>query len=124
MISAGGKFATPGGCGYSASKHAQTGFFDTLRIEQKDFGISVTTAFPEWVATGISSRAPKADGSIAGDIVSHEKNAVNAKECAEKILSAAANRKREVISLKLKMGAASAPFLPQMIDRICIETFK
>jgi short-subunit dehydrogenase len=124
VISAGGKFATPGGCGYAASKHAQTGFFDTLRIELQEEGVSVTTAFPEWVATGISSRAPKADGSMAGDIVPHEKNAMTASDCAQKILTAAAKRRREVIALKLKMGAATAPFFPGTIDKVCIETFK
>jgi short-subunit dehydrogenase len=124
VISAGGKFATPGGCGYAASKHAQTGFFDTLRIELQEEGVSVTTAFPEWVSTGISSRAPTADGSAAGNIVSHEKNSMAAENCALKILTAAAKRRREVIDFKLKMGSATAPFLPRAIDKICIDTFK
>jgi NAD(P)-dependent dehydrogenase (short-subunit alcohol dehydrogenase family) len=38
--------------GYAASKHAMQGFFDSLRIELADDGVSVTVVCPGFVATG------------------------------------------------------------------------
>jgi NAD(P)-dependent dehydrogenase (short-subunit alcohol dehydrogenase family) len=49
-------------CGYSASKHALHGFFDTLRTEVEDQGVDVTVVCPSFVATGIGVRALGADG--------------------------------------------------------------
>jgi NAD(P)-dependent dehydrogenase (short-subunit alcohol dehydrogenase family) len=48
--------------GYVASKHALTGFFETLRGEHARDGLAVTLAFPSFVDTGIGDRALAADG--------------------------------------------------------------
>lgn len=42
---------------YSASKHGIHGFFDSLRAELVDDGVSVTIVAPSFVATGIEERA-------------------------------------------------------------------
>jgi NAD(P)-dependent dehydrogenase (short-subunit alcohol dehydrogenase family) len=57
--------------GYGASEHAMAGFFDSLRIELVDSGSSVTTIYPGWVSTGISSRALRVDGNLTGEISVH-----------------------------------------------------
>jgi short-subunit dehydrogenase len=118
VIAGGGKIPTPGLCGYGASKHALAGFFDSLRIELEGSGVSVTTAYPEWVATGISSRALKADGTATGQISTHEKGAISPDVCARKIIEAAAKRKRDSMSLRLRLGLILGQFAPGMIDRI------
>jgi NAD(P)-dependent dehydrogenase (short-subunit alcohol dehydrogenase family) len=123
VVSGGGKFPTPGACGYGASKHALVGFYDTIRIELKGTGVSVTAAYPEWVATGITSRAPKADGTPAGEISPHEKGATRPEVCARRILKAAADREREVVSLKLKIGVMMAEILPRVIDGIAVRAY-
>jgi len=114
----GGKIPTPRVSGYGASKHALVGFFDSLRIELKDSGVSVTSAFPEWVATGISSRALKADGTAIGRVSKHEKGAIPADMCARRILTAAAMRKRDSISFRLRLGLILGQIAPPLIDRI------
>jgi NAD(P)-dependent dehydrogenase (short-subunit alcohol dehydrogenase family) len=43
--------------GYSASKHAMVGFFESLRIEVEDDGVSVTIAFPDFVGSGMHTRS-------------------------------------------------------------------
>jgi short-subunit dehydrogenase len=118
VSSGGGKIATPGVIGYAASKWALSGFCDTLRIELRQSGVSVTVAYPEWVATGISSRALKADGTPIGEVTRHEKGAMKAEECARLILRGARGRKREVMSARLRFGVVLAPIWPWLIDKI------
>jgi short-subunit dehydrogenase len=123
VVSGGGKFPTPGSCGYGASKHALVGLFDTLRIELQGTGVSVTAAYPDWVATGISSRAPRADGKPAGEVSAHEIGAMSPEVCARLILRAAARRRREVISAKLRLGLLMAPIAPGLIDGIAARAY-
>jgi short-subunit dehydrogenase len=123
VISGGGKVPTPGASGYGASKHALTGFFNSLRIELEGSGVSVTAAYPEWVSTGISSRALKADGTPAGDVVSMEKGAMKPEVCARMILKAAANREREIMSTKVRFGQIMAPIMPRAVDRVATRAF-
>ncbi len=52
---------------YSASKHAIHGYFDSLRAELVDEGVSVTIVAPSFVATGIETRAAHRAGGSAGD---------------------------------------------------------
>ncbi len=60
---------------YSASKHGLHGYFDSLRAELADAGVSVTIVAPSFVATGIEQRAafraPGRDGawSTTGEVL-------------------------------------------------------
>ncbi|HWS05635.1 MAG TPA: SDR family oxidoreductase [Burkholderiaceae bacterium] len=54
-----------GRTGYSASKHALHGFFDTLRTEVADQGVDVTLVCPSFIATGIGSAALGGQGGPA-----------------------------------------------------------
>ena len=51
-----------GRTGYCASKHALHGFFNTLRAELRDEGVSVTIACPSFVKTAIDANALGGDG--------------------------------------------------------------
>lgn len=68
-----GKFPSSTADAYTPSKHALAGFFDSLRIELADSGISVTMIYPSWVSTGISTRALRRDGTLTGGLSQHEK---------------------------------------------------
>lgn len=52
---------------YSASKHGVHGYFDSLRAELIDAGVSVTIVAPSFVATGIETRAAHRSAGGAGD---------------------------------------------------------
>jgi NAD(P)-dependent dehydrogenase (short-subunit alcohol dehydrogenase family) len=52
--------------GYVASKHALHGFFDSLRPEIADTGVSVTLACPSFIATSIDRHALDGDGAVGG----------------------------------------------------------
>jgi short-subunit dehydrogenase len=106
-------------CGYGASKHAMAGFFDSLRIELADSGINVTTIYPGWVTTGISSRAIGADGKPVGKSTGHEKGAMAADACARLILEAIAKRKREVVMTLLgKVGLWLKLIAPGVVEQV------
>jgi len=124
VVSGGGKFPSPGLCGYGASKHALVGFFDSLRIELKRSGVSVTAVYPDWVATGISGRALRANGKPAGEVNAHEKGAMSPEVCAQLIVRAAAKRRREMISAKMRFGLLMAPIVPCLVDGIAARMFE
>ena len=90
-----GKTGVPTRSGYAASKHAMAGFFDTLRIELADSGVSVTVAYPDFVATDVRARAFGPDGKPLGTSPVQEGKVMTADVCARRILAAAATRKRE-----------------------------
>jgi short-subunit dehydrogenase len=81
ISSASGKWGLPNVSGYTASKHAMVGFFDSLRIELLDCEVSVTMVYPGFVAT-------------RGRKVSH--GIMPVETCAHSILKAIAQRKREI----------------------------
>ena len=51
---------------YSASKHGIHGYFESLRAEVSDAGVSVTIVAPSFVATGIEQRAAYRAGGGGG----------------------------------------------------------
>lgn len=114
-----GKTGVPTRSGYAASKHAMVGFFDTLRIELADSGVSVTVACPDFVATEIRERAFGPDGKPLGTSPVMESKVMTAETCARLILDGAARRKRELIlSGRGKLGLWLKLFAPGLIDRI------
>jgi NAD(P)-dependent dehydrogenase (short-subunit alcohol dehydrogenase family) len=61
-----GLVGVPGRTAYCASKFAMTGFFEALRSELKDSGVSVTVAYPGVVSTDIRTHGWNEHGEIAG----------------------------------------------------------
>jgi short-subunit dehydrogenase len=119
-----GKFPSPLASGYGASKHAMAGFFDSLRVELKDFGVSVTMVYFSWIKTGISSRALGSDGRPLGKVRDQEKNAMPVEDSARLIIKAAAKRKRELLPLHGKLGLWMKLIFPAIVDRVSQKTLE
>ena len=66
ISSVAGLVGVPTRTGYSASKHAMFGFFDSLRIELADRGVSVTVVAPDFVRSEIHRRAIGPEGKPLG----------------------------------------------------------
>jgi short-subunit dehydrogenase len=114
-----GYFHQPQQMAMDPSKHAMVGFFDSLRIELAGSGVSVTMIFPEWVSTGITSRALKTDGTPTGEISLHERNVMTVETCARVIIRAAETRKREVVMTLLgKLELWFKLIVPGVVDQI------
>ncbi len=105
--------------GYAASKHAMDGFFESLRIEVEDDGISVTIAFPDFVASGMHTRSLGADGKPLGHNPLQVDKIMTSETCARLILEGAAARKRQIImSNRSRFGQWLKLIAPGMVDRI------
>ena len=120
-----GKNGVPTRSAYAGSKHAQAGFFDSLRIELDEAGVSVTMIYPGFVATEIRQRAFGPDGQRVGQSHIREKNVMSAERCASIIVKAAAKRKREVVmTAKAKVAQWVKLVAPKLIDNFASKTIK
>lgn len=114
-----GKNGVPTRSGYAASKHAMAGFFDTLRIELADDGISVTLIYPDFVTSEIRERAFGADGRPLGKSPVHESEVMSAEECARITIKAMAKRQREeLMTARGKVGQWAKLIAPGLVDRM------
>lgn len=120
-----GKTGVPTRTGYSASKHAMAGFFDSLRIELACSGVSVTTIYPGFVATEVRERAFGPDGKALGKSHLDESSVMSVEKCAALIIDAASKRKRElVMTSKAKIGLWLKLIAPGIVDKIALKSIE
>ncbi len=120
-----GLVGVPGRTAYCASKFAMTGFFEALRAELKDSGVSVTLAYPGVVSTQIRQHGLNAQGEIAGVSGLHEENAMSTQECARLILYGMVRRRREVVmTAKGKVGRWLKLLVPSVVDHMAMAAVK
>jgi short-subunit dehydrogenase len=121
-----GRTGVPTRTGYSAAKHAMTGFFDSLRIELDGSGVDVTMIYPGFVATGIRENATGPDGKPIMVSPVKEGEVMSVEDCARRIVTAMERREREVVmTARGKIGLFLKLFAPSLIDRMAkraIET--
>jgi short-subunit dehydrogenase len=111
VCSFGGLVGIPGTGGYNSSKHAMRGFLNTLRVELRGSGVSVTVAYLGAIRTErlIESLGPHVDRvpTMAPD------------RCAALILQHAAKRHRQIV---MTLAGKSLVWLhllaPALLDRI------
>lgn len=112
-----GLVGVPGRTAYCASKFAMTGFFEALRTELHDAGVTVTIAYPGVVATEIRRRGFDAHGRPAGVSGLDEAGAMPVDTCAQLILRAARRRDREVVmTAKGRLGRWLKLVMPGRVD--------
>mgnify|MGYP001589627502 CR=1 FL=1 len=92
-----GKFGFHLRSSYSAAKHALQGYFETLRMELKQHGISVTIAYPGSINTNISINAIERDGSKHGVMDPAQSNGMSAETCAKHYIRAIKKGRVEVL---------------------------
>lgn len=120
-----GLVGVPGRTAYSATKFAMTGFFEALRAELKDSGVSVTIAFPGVVATRIRYHGLNARGEAAGVSGLKEDEAMSAAECARLIIEGMNRRRREVVmTTRGKLGRFVKLLAPGMVEKMALTALK
>ena len=92
-----GRFGFPLRCGYSSSKFALYGFFETLQAEYYNAGIGVTIVCPGRVQTNISLYALDKGGKPHGVLDPGQKGGMSAERAAQIIVRAIAKGRREVL---------------------------
>lgn len=92
-----GRFGFPLRCGYSSSKFALYGFFETLQAEYHDAGIGVTIICPGRVNTNISRYALDKGGVPHGKLDPGQAGGMTSEKAATIIVRAIDKGKREVL---------------------------
>jgi short-subunit dehydrogenase len=104
-----GKFGFYQRSGYSASKFALHGFYESLRLEEEDMGISVLMVCPGRVQTQISVHALTGSGNMHEGMDRAQAEGISATQCARDIIRGIEKESleiysggRELLALKLK----------------------
>lgn len=119
VASLAGLTGVPTRTAYAASKHAVFGFFDSLRIELRASGVTVTLLAPDFVVSEIHRRALGPDGRPLGQSPMQESRIMTAEACAARIARAIEGRERLVVmSPRGRLGRFVRLFAPGLIDRI------
>lgn len=110
-----GKFGFYERSAYAASKHALHGFYESLYLENKDQGIRITMVCPGSIKTNIALAALNKEGLPAAAADARLDNGMEASACAQKIISAVAKEKKEVLIGKSELIPAYLKrFLPAL----------
>jgi short-subunit dehydrogenase len=120
MSSLAGLTGVPTRTGYAASKHAVFGFFDSLRIELEESGVSVTIVAPYFVLSEIHRRSSGPDGKALGKSPMQEDKIMTAEECAALTVAGMEKRERLVVT-NWRGGRLSRLlriFAPGVVDRL------
>jgi short-subunit dehydrogenase len=126
ISSLGGKTPLPYNSPYIASKYAMHGFFDSLRMELKPYGVSVTIICPYWVVTGFHEAQMDKDGvpkGASGRGIYSEKM-MTADHCAAIALRAAEKRRREVLMGPGRLVVWLNLLAPELMERASIDMLK
>lgn len=119
MSSLVGKFGSPMRSTYSASKHALHGYFDSLRAEVFEQGISVLVVCPGYIRTNISVNAVTGDGEKQNKMDNNQAQGMLPEVLAQKIIHAVKGGKEEVvIGGTERFGVLIKRFLPNVFSRI------
>jgi short-subunit dehydrogenase len=95
------------------------GFFDSLRVELRGTGVSVTVVAPDFVVTEIHRRAIGADGRPLGVSPLVEGAVMTADECSARIVPAIVRRERLVVfTLRARLGRWVKLVAPGLVDLI------
>jgi short-subunit dehydrogenase len=125
MCSLAGKVGVPGRTAYSASKFAQAGFLEALRVELRRTGVDVTVIYPGVVLTDIRVRGYGPDGKPAGKSGLKEEGAMSVEECARQSIAAMRARERElVLTAKARVGLWLRLIAPRLVDRMAAAALK
>jgi short-subunit dehydrogenase len=110
---------------YAATKHAQVGFFDSLRIELRATGVSVTVIAPHFVQSEIRKRSPGPDGRTVEASPVKEAEIMSAEECARLMVRAMERRQRMlVMSFEGKLGRWAKLVAPSLVDRLAADAVR
>ncbi len=105
--------------GYSASKHAVIGFYESLRMELAASGVGVTIVAPDYVQSEILERALDRHGEPLARSPLDQQKMPTAETCARRIVKAI-NRRERLVLTSFRSGAArwGSLLAPKLVDWI------
>ena len=119
LSSIAGKFGFYLRSSYSAAKHALHGYFESLRLEIEENGVSVLIVCPGKIKTTISLNAVSAKGNKHHKMDESHENAMSAQECAQQIIAGILNDKEEIlVGGKELLAVKIKRFFPKLFGKI------
>lgn len=104
---------------YSAAKHALHGYFESLRLEVEQKGISVLMVCPGKIKTNVSLNAISNDGVSHNQMDASHQNAMSAEDCAKQIIAGIMNDKEEIfVGGKELLAVKIKRFFPRLFGKI------
>lgn len=104
---------------YAATKHALHGYYDSMRMETEQKGISITLVMPGLIATEISKHAVNEKGEPTGEMDNNQAGGLPPEVCAYKILEGVEAGKKEFgVGGKEILGLYVRRFFPNMFEKI------
>ncbi|TXI93487.1 MAG: SDR family oxidoreductase [Burkholderiaceae bacterium] len=120
-----GLVGVPGRNAYSATKFAMNGFFEALRAELRDAGVTVTLAYPGVVATQIRYRGYNAQGVAAGSSGLKEDKAMPVETCAALMIEGMNRGDRDVImEVRARLGRWLKLLAPKVVENMALAALK
>lgn len=114
----------PGRTGYSASKFAVNGFFESLRTELLDSGVNVMWVCPGFTASNIRNAALTKNATPQGVSPMDENAMMTAEECARLIVAAIEKRKRMLIfTMNDRRTVLVNRLFPSLADKLTRKFF-
>lgn len=114
----------PGRTGYSASKFAINGFFESLRIENLKNNLHVMVACPGFTASNIRNVALNNSAEPQGESSMVEEKMMTSEEVAVRIVDGVEARKRELIMTgQGKLTVTLQKFIPKFLDKLVFNHF-
>ncbi|MCL4124597.1 UNVERIFIED_CONTAM: hypothetical protein GTU68_025851 [Idotea baltica] len=123
LSSVAGLYPVPLRSGYSASKMALKGFFESMRAENRNDRIYITMLYPAFINTEISKHALTGDGSDTGVMDDAQAKAMSTQKAVNLMLSAISD-KRPWYSLGGFRETKMAPLLHKMFPSLFMRLLK
>lgn len=118
ISSVAGKFGAPLRSGYCAAKHALNGYTEATRAELWRDGVRFTTVCPGFVKTQISVNALDGAGGAHGKMDEGQAKGMDPRLCADKIWSAvAADREEVLIGMEAQLVHLKR-FVPSLFSQV------
>jgi short-subunit dehydrogenase len=113
----------PGRTGYSASKFAMEGFFESLRIENLKTGLHVGVICPGYTASNIRNAALNKNAQSQAESPFDESKLMPAETVANFILEMIKNKKaHQVLTSQGKLSFILQKFAPRLLDKLVFKT--
>jgi dehydrogenase/reductase SDR family protein 7B len=104
---------------YAASKHALHGYYESLRMEEEKYGITVQLVTPGFIATDISKHAIDGVGKATGEMDENQAQGIDPKTCAIQIRKGMESERYEFgVGGKETMGLWIHRHFPNWFQRI------
>lgn len=114
-----GKFGFYLRSSYSAAKHALHGYFESLRLELENKGISVLIVCPGKIKTNVSLNAVSPSGTPHNKMDDSHEHAMSAEACAKEIITGIIQEKEEIfIGGKELLAVKIKRFFPKLFGKI------